>query len=80
MAFPKKKEAEKESVPARESKEVPEAALESPAKAVFSRCCLYHKTEAPEGRVFDSQEAVDAQEKRNPGWVDTPAKFASESD
>lgn len=38
---------------------------------------MYHKTDAPEGRVFTSLEQLEAAQAASgpPGWVDTPAKF-----
>lgn len=34
---------------------------------------LYHPTEAPQGRVFQSADETKGLHRR--GWVDTPAKF-----
>lgn len=36
--------------------------------------CRYHPTEAPLGRIFTDQAAMDA---LGPAWVDTPAKFST---
>lgn len=35
------------------------------------KCWMYHKTEAPTGRLFDAGEVSSLAS----GWVDTPAKF-----
>jgi hypothetical protein len=42
-------------------------------KAEFPATFLYHADQAPQGQVFEDQDAHDAALKD--GWVDTPAKF-----
>lgn len=42
----------------------------------YVRKCMYHKTLAPIGRIFESPEE---ENEMGDGWVDTPAKFENES-